>query len=71
KTIQKISGLRIGHFVGMDFAGFESMVDEVGGVEVCTAQPLVDYELGDVLPNAGTQRIDGRTALNYVRARNI
>ncbi|TFI44320.1 LytR family transcriptional regulator [Rhodococcus sp. 1R11] len=71
KTIQKISGLRIGHFVGMDFAGFESMVDEVGGVEVCTAQPLVDYELGDVLPNPGTQRIDGRTALNYVRARNI
>ncbi|KQU57056.1 LytR family transcriptional regulator [Rhodococcus sp. Leaf278] len=71
KTIQKISGLRIGHFVGMDFAGFESMVDEVGGVEVCTAQPLFDYELGDVLPNPGTQRIDGRTALNYVRARNI
>ncbi|CCQ17785.1 LytR/CpsA/Psr family protein [Rhodococcus sp. AW25M09] len=71
KTIQKISGLRIGHFVGMDFAGFESMVNEVGGVEVCTAQPLIDYELGDVLPNPGTQRIDGHTALDYVRARNV
>lgn len=71
KTIQKISGLRIGHFVGMDFAGFESMVDEIGGVEVCTAQPLVDFELGTVLPNAGTQRVDGRTALNYVRARYV
>ncbi|MGA9872108.1 MAG: LCP family protein [Rhodococcus sp. (in: high G+C Gram-positive bacteria)] len=71
KTIQKISGLRIGHFVGMDFAGFESMVDEVGGVEVCTPQPLVDYELGTVLPTVGEQRIDGRTALNYVRARNV
>ena len=71
KVIQKISGLKIGHFVGMDFAGFESMVDEVGGVEVCTPQPLVDYELGTVLPNVGEQRIDGRTALNYVRARNV
>lgn len=71
KTIQKISGLKIGHFVGMDFAGFESMVDEVGGVEVCTPQPLVDYELGTVLPNVGEQRIDGRTALNYVRARHV
>lgn len=71
KTIQKISGLRIGHFVGMDFAGFESMVDEIGGVDVCTAQPLVDYELGTVLPNVGEQRIDGRTALNYVRARHV
>ncbi|WP_354559285.1 MULTISPECIES: LCP family protein [unclassified Rhodococcus (in: high G+C Gram-positive bacteria)] len=71
KTIQKISGLKISHFVGMDFAGFESMVDEVGGVEVCTPQPLVDYELGTVLETAGEQRIDGRTALNYVRARNV
>ncbi len=71
KTIQKISGLKIGHFVGMDFAGFESMVDEVGGVEVCTAQPLEDFELGMVLPNIGKQRIDGKTALNYVRARHI
>ncbi|NIL75192.1 LCP family protein [Rhodococcus sp. B10] len=71
KTIQKISGLKIGHFVGMDFAGFESMVDEIGGVEVCTPQPLVDGELGTVLANPGEQRVDGRTALNYVRARHV
>ncbi|MDJ0392630.1 LCP family protein [Rhodococcus sp. G-MC3] len=71
KTIQKISGLKIGHFVGMDFAGFESMVNEVGGVDVCTPQPLVDYELGTVLPNVGEQHVDGKTALNYVRARHV
>ncbi|MBY6679117.1 LCP family protein [Rhodococcus sp. BP-332] len=71
KIIQKISGLRIGHFVGIDFAGFESMVDEVGGVDVCSPVPLVDEELGTVLATAGEQRIDGRTALNYVRARKV
>ncbi len=71
KTIQKISGLQIGHFVGMDFAGFEAMVDEIGGVEVCTPEPLIDYELGTVLPNVGEQLIDGSTALNYVRARYV
>ncbi|MGB6183336.1 MAG: LCP family protein [Rhodococcus sp. (in: high G+C Gram-positive bacteria)] len=71
KVIQKISGLRIGHFVGIDFAGFESMVDEVGGVDVCSPTPLVDEELGTVLANPGEQRIDGRTALNYVRARKV
>ncbi len=71
KVIQKMSGLKIGHFVGMDFSGFESMVNEVGGVEVCTSTPLIDYELGPVLPNAGKQNVDGQTALNYVRARNI
>ncbi|KQU06866.1 LytR family transcriptional regulator [Rhodococcus sp. Leaf7] len=71
KIIQKISGLRIGHFVGIDFAGFESMVNEVGGVDVCTPVPLVDDELGTVLATTGEQRIDGRTALNYVRARKV
>jgi len=71
KVIQKLSGVKIRHFVGMDFAGFESMVDQVGGVEVCVPQPLIDGELGTVLPNAGTQTLDGRTALNYVRARHV
>lgn len=71
KVIQKMSGLKIGHFVGMDFSGFESMVNEVGGVEVCTTLPLNDYELGPILTQTGRQTIDGKTALNYVRARNI
>ncbi|AQA20642.1 cell envelope-related function transcriptional attenuator common domain protein [Rhodococcus sp. MTM3W5.2] len=71
KVIQKMSGLKIGHFVAMDFSGFESMVNQVGGVEVCTTTPLIDGELGTVLPNAGKQTIDGATALNYVRARKV
>ncbi|MFF0814842.1 LCP family protein [Rhodococcus sp. NPDC003318] len=71
KVIQKLSGLKIGHFIGMDFSGFESMVDEVGGVEVCTITPLVDDELGVVLPTAGRQTVNGATALNYVRARKV
>ncbi|TSD96567.1 LytR family transcriptional regulator [Skermania sp. ID1734] len=71
KVIQKISGLRVGHFIGMDFSGFEGMVNEVGGVEVCYPTPLVDDVLGTVLPKAGRQRITGKTALNYVRARHV
>jgi hypothetical protein len=47
------------------------MVNTVNGVEVCTAQPLEDGVLGTILPEAGRQRIDGATALNYVRARHI
>ncbi len=71
KVIQKMSGLKIGHFVGMDFAGFETMVDEIGGVQVCTPQPLEDGILGTVLPEAGTHVLDGNTALNFVRARHV
>ncbi|QIS17502.1 LytR family transcriptional regulator [Nocardia terpenica] len=71
KVIQKLSGLKINHFVGVDFSGFETMVDTVGGVQVCTTKPLVDGELGTVLPTPGRQIINGATALDYVRARHV
>ena len=47
------------------------MVDALGGVEVCSTTPIEDYELGSVLPVAGRQTVDGHTALNYVRARQV
>ena len=71
KEIQKLSGLSINHFIAVDFAGFAKMVDALGGVEVCTSTPLHDYELGTVLEHAGRQVLDGPTALNYVRARQV
>ncbi|WP_082948884.1 LCP family protein [Mycobacterium sp. 1274756.6] len=71
KAIQKLSGLNINRFLAIDFSGFAKMVDALGGVEVCTTSPLEDYELGTVLAHAGRQRIDGGTALNYVRARQV
>ncbi|OBB12194.1 transcriptional regulator [Mycolicibacterium setense] len=71
KVIQKLSGLSINRFMAVDFAGFSKMVDALGGVEVCSTTPLEDYELGTVLPIAGRQMIDGHTALNYVRARQV
>ncbi|MEW2478333.1 LCP family protein [Mycobacterium sp. NPDC049093] len=71
KVIQKLSGLSINRFMAVDFAGFSKMVDALGGIEVCSTTPLEDYELGTVLASAGRQTIDGHTALNYVRARQV
>ena len=71
KVIQKMSGLSVNRFMAVDFAGFATMVDALGGVEVCSTTPLEDYELGTVLPTAGRQIIDGHTALQYVRARQV
>ncbi|WP_406235963.1 LCP family protein [Nocardia sp. NBC_01009] len=70
-TIQRLTGSTINHFIGIDFAGFEAMVDQVGGVEVCAPKPVKDEILGTVLETAGKQRINGETALNYVRARHV
>src|SRR6476620_1331021 len=66
KVIQNMSSLYLNRFMAVDFAGFATMVDALGGVEVCSTTPLEDYELGTVLPNAGRQMIDGHTALQYV-----
>ncbi|WP_415823559.1 LCP family protein, partial [Mycobacterium basiliense] len=71
KVIQKLSGLSINRFIAIDFVGFGRMVEALGGVEVCSTTPLRDYELGTVLAHAGRQTIDGPTALNYVRARQV
>jgi LCP family protein required for cell wall assembly len=71
KVIQKLSGLSVNRFMAVDFAGFSKMVDAIGGVEVCSTTPLEDYELGTVLANAGRQMVDGHTALQYVRARQV
>ncbi|MDX1890104.1 LCP family protein [Mycolicibacterium sp. 050158] len=71
KVIQKLSGLSVNRFMAVDFNGFAKMVDALGGVEVCSTTPLEDYELGTVLANAGRQIVDGHTALQYVRARQV
>lgn len=71
KVVQKLSGLSVNRFMAVDFAGFSKMVDALGGVEVCSTTPLEDYELGTVLPTAGRQIVDGHTALQYVRARQV
>ncbi|WP_165756603.1 LCP family glycopolymer transferase [Mycolicibacter minnesotensis] len=71
KEIQKLSGLAINRFMAVDFVGFGKMVDALGGVEVCTPSPLYDLVLGSVLENSGRQRVNGGTALNYVRARHV
>lgn len=71
KEIQKLSGLSINRFIAVDFSGFSKMVDALGGVEVCSSTPLHDYELGTVLEHGGRQVLDGSTALNYVRARQV
>ncbi|WP_406199117.1 LCP family protein [Kitasatospora sp. NBC_01560] len=69
-TVEQNTGLRIDHYLQMNFAGFVSAVDAVGGVQVCTAKPLKDEYSGLDLP-AGTSTLDGAGALKYVRARHV
>ncbi|WP_407655580.1 LCP family glycopolymer transferase [Amycolatopsis rhabdoformis] len=71
KVVQKITGLRINHFVGIDFNGFKDMVDAVHGVTIQNEKPIDDEVLGKVLLETGDVTISGDQALNYVRARHV
>ncbi|WP_344341839.1 LCP family protein, partial [Kitasatospora putterlickiae] len=68
RTVEQLSGIRIDHYVIIDFTGFKRMVDAVDGVEVCVPQPIHDKDAKLDLP-AGRQTLRGEQALGYVRAR--
>ncbi|GAA1478117.1 LCP family protein [Nocardioides aestuarii] len=65
---EALTGVYVDHLVVVNFAGFEDMVDAVGGVPVCIPEDIVDPDHGINIP-AGNREISGREALNYVRAR--
>ncbi|MFG6193485.1 LCP family protein [Nonomuraea sp. JJY05] len=68
KTIESLTHIRIDHFVKVDFTGFKSMVNAIGGVEICLPEPVNDKKALLHLP-AGRQTLTGEQALGYVRAR--
>jgi LCP family protein required for cell wall assembly len=68
RTVEEATGLRIDHFAQIGFGGFASMVDAIGGVRLCIAQPIDDPKAGLNL-QAGCQTLNGPQALGYVRTR--
>ncbi|MEU3304915.1 LCP family protein [Streptomyces sp. NPDC006678] len=68
RTVERLTGVRIDHHMVVDFRGFKSMVDAVGGVTVCLAKPIDDPE-AHLRLKAGKQNLNGEKALGYVRAR--
>lgn len=67
-TIENISGLRVDHYVQVDFAGFEHMVNALGGVSICVNTTRHDKDSGDYLTR-GTHFVNGAQALAFVRDR--
>ena len=69
-AVEQLTGIRIDHFVVVDFAGFRDMVDAIGGVQVCVPEDIEDPAHGINIP-AGTRKLRGDQALDYVRARYV
>jgi LCP family protein required for cell wall assembly len=69
RTVEQLTGVRVDHYVVVDFAGFRQLVDALGTVEICLPRAVNDPRSKLDLP-AGRQRVDGTTALAYVRTRH-
>ncbi|HJS27791.1 MAG TPA: LCP family protein, partial [Actinomycetota bacterium] len=69
RTVRDLTGLRINHVLYVDLAGFQGLVDALGGVDLCVPYAMQDELTGLDIP-AGCQRFDGATALAYVRTRH-
>jgi len=83
-TLEKLLGIHIDHFVGLDFHAFQYAVDAMGGIDVVVPDAFTDYtyprgECGGyhsdcavmtVHFDAGPQHMDGARALIYARSRH-
>ncbi len=76
-TVQYALGIPIHYYVRINFEGFEKLVDAIGGVTIDVKEAIHDDEYPDsnygymtVDIPAGVQQMDGKTALQYARARH-
>jgi LCP family protein required for cell wall assembly len=68
-TIERLTGVRVDHFAILDFEGFKSMTDALGGVDVQVTR-TVWAPAQKVLWPAGVHHLDGVRALDFVRQRH-
>ncbi|MGW9589499.1 LCP family protein [Streptomyces chartreusis] len=68
KTVEANTGLRIDHFMSVDFQGFKGMVDALEGIEVCPKE-AIHSEKARLDMEPGCQTVRGEQALGYVRVR--
>jgi LCP family protein required for cell wall assembly len=68
KTVERVTGIRIDHYMEIGFGGFVGIVDAIGGVNICVKQNIKDPKAGIDLKK-GCQDMDGGTALGFVRTR--
>ncbi|MGH3319096.1 MAG: LCP family protein [Streptosporangiaceae bacterium] len=67
-TVEHATGLRVDHYVEVNFLGFVKVINALGGVDVCTPSSIHDPKSGLTLP-AGRSHLSGVQGLEYVRAR--
>ncbi|MFD9326918.1 LCP family protein [Streptomyces sp. NPDC060065] len=69
KTVESMSGIRMDHYIEVDFSGFQKLIDDLGGVKITTTQDINDPD-SHLNLTAGTHTLNGEQALGLVRTRH-
>jgi LCP family protein required for cell wall assembly len=68
RTVEQVTGIRIDRYMEVGFDGFATVVDAVGGVQICPDRAMRDPMAG-LNVKAGCQVVASKQALAYVRTR--
>jgi LCP family protein required for cell wall assembly len=69
KTIHQNFGIDVNHYVEVNFAGFQGVVNSVGGICLDFPYPAKDTMSGLNITRAGPQQLNGQQALAVARSR--
>ncbi|MEU5532329.1 LCP family protein [Streptomyces sp. NPDC020362] len=69
KTVESLTGIRMDHYLEVDFAGFQKLIDDLGGVQVTTTKNIADPQ-SHLNLKAGTHTLNGKQSLGLVRTRH-
>jgi LCP family protein required for cell wall assembly len=70
KTVEDLTGIKLDHFVEFDFNSFRTMVDAIGGVQVCVPKGGYHDRKSHINLPPGLHLLKYTQALNYVRTRD-
>ena len=70
RTVEQETGIRIDHYLGLTFTGFQKVINDIGGVYVCLPEPIKDPKSGLNL-TAGKHHVWGPQALAFWRERYV
>lgn len=73
QTTEELLGIQINNYVMLDFSGFEGLVDAIGGIDLYVEKDMYYYDDWDdflIDLSAGSQHLDGKKAIQYVRYRD-
>lgn len=70
-TIQKNFLIDVNHYLEVDFAGFQDLVDSLGGVPVYFEREMADTATGFHVREPGCVNLDGSQALAFARSRKL